>query len=77
MAGDYGRKMSDFGNRCAGHEGGGVVVKLGVNVTNWETGDRVGIKGLSDACGLCEACWRGKDNYCVATTPHGFTHPAA
>ncbi|KAK3720451.1 hypothetical protein LTR37_003864 [Vermiconidia calcicola] len=56
--------MSAFGVRCAGHEGAGVVVKVGNAVKDWKVGDRAGIKPLSDVCHNCEECWNGRDNYC-------------
>ncbi|KAK0108606.1 hypothetical protein ONS95_003402 [Cadophora gregata] len=56
--------MSTFGVKCAGHEGAGVVVKVGSNVRNWKVGDRAGIKPLLDVCGMCECCWEGRENYC-------------
>ncbi|KAI5369353.1 Putative alcohol dehydrogenase, zinc-type, GroES-like superfamily, NAD(P)-binding domain superfamily [Septoria linicola] len=56
--------MSQFGTKCAGHEGAGVVVKLGPNVQGWEVGDRAGIKPLMDVCHNCEHCWNGRENYC-------------
>ncbi|OJD34297.1 alcohol dehydrogenase [Diplodia corticola] len=56
--------MSQFGTRCAGHEGAGVVVALGRDVTTWALGDRAGIKPLWDVCMACEQCWNGKENYC-------------
>lgn len=51
--------MSQFGTRCAGHEGAGVVVKVGNNVQGWNVGDRAGIKPLWDVCHSCEHCWNG------------------
>jgi len=56
--------MSTFGVTCPGHEGAGVVVKVGANVKNWKVGDRGGVKPLWDVCGSCELCWNGKENYC-------------
>lgn len=56
--------MSTFGTRCAGHEGAGVVVKVGKNVTEWKVGDRGGMKPLWDVCHNCEQCWNGRENYC-------------
>ena len=54
-------KMSEFGVKCAGHEGAGVVVKLGAKVSDeWKVGDRVGIKPLLDVCHNCESCWNGR-----------------
>ncbi|KAK5168371.1 uncharacterized protein LTR77_006941 [Saxophila tyrrhenica] len=57
--------MSAFGVRCAGHEGAGVVVKVGKAVKGWNVGDRAGIKPLSDVCHNCEECWNGRENYCA------------
>ncbi|TLD37519.1 alcohol dehydrogenase [Venturia nashicola] len=45
--------MSFFGVRSPGHEGAGVVVKIGANVKNFRVGDRAGIKPLMDTCGAC------------------------
>lgn len=56
--------MSTFGTKCAGHEGAGVVVKIGANVKGWKVGDRGGVKPIWDTCGSCEWCWEGKENYC-------------
>lgn len=57
--------MSTFGIRCAGHEGAGVVVKVGENVRDWKVGDRGGLKPLYDTCGQCEQCYKGEENYCA------------
>ncbi|QIX02350.1 hypothetical protein AMS68_007867 [Peltaster fructicola] len=56
--------MSTFGTKCPGHEGAGVVVKVGSNVKDWKIGDRGGVKPLWDVCHNCEQCWNGKENYC-------------
>jgi D-arabinose 1-dehydrogenase-like Zn-dependent alcohol dehydrogenase len=54
MQGDLGMPpMSTFGVRSPGHEGAGVVVKLGANVKNFKLGDRAGIKPIADTCGSC------------------------
>jgi D-arabinose 1-dehydrogenase-like Zn-dependent alcohol dehydrogenase len=37
-------KMSDLGTRCAGHEGSGVIVKVGDQVKNLKPGMRAGYK---------------------------------
>ncbi|KAE9548418.1 hypothetical protein FO519_008370 [Halicephalobus sp. NKZ332] len=45
----------------AGHEGSGVVVKVGSKVKKFKVGDRVGVKILTRACNKCEFCH--KQNY--------------
>jgi len=56
--------MSTFGTKCAGHEGAGVVVKVGSAVQGWSVGDRGGVKPLWDVCHNCEHCYSGRENYC-------------
>jgi hypothetical protein len=68
-------KMSELGVFSPGHEGAGIVVKLGENVKNWKLGDRAGIKPLMDVCQSCEQCWAGKENYCQAGTHTGLMVP--
>ncbi|KAF2092478.1 alcohol dehydrogenase [Rhizodiscina lignyota] len=57
-------KMEEFGVRSPGHEGAGVVVKLGSNVTGWTIGERAGIKPVWNTCGSCELCFGNKETYC-------------
>jgi alcohol dehydrogenase, propanol-preferring len=57
--------MSSFGVRAPGHEGAGVVVKVGSNVTNFRVGDRAGLKPIWDTCGACDLCWGDQDAYCA------------
>ncbi|GAM91502.1 hypothetical protein ANO11243_095530 [Dothideomycetidae sp. 11243] len=74
MLGDIGLPpMSHFGVRSPGHEGAGVVVALGANVTNWSLGDRAGVKPLSDVCHSCDLCWGGRENYCAKGVHTGLT----
>jgi propanol-preferring alcohol dehydrogenase len=47
-----------------GHEGVGVVVKLGEGASSDLLHRRVGIKWLYSACGKCAACKKGKVNNC-------------
>lgn len=58
-------KMSDCGVRSPGHEGAGVVVKVGSNVKNVKVGDRGGVKPIWSTCGSCQMCWDHKTEvYC-------------
>ena len=69
-------KMSEYGVRCAGHEGAGVVVKVGIKCQDlWKVGDRVGIKPFLDVCHNCEQCWNGRENYCVKPNYTGLMSP--
>ncbi|KAM3065208.1 hypothetical protein ACMFMG_010400 [Clarireedia jacksonii] len=56
--------MSSFSVQCPGHEGAGIVVKVGANVNGWKVGDRAGVKPIWDVCYNCESCWEGRENYC-------------
>jgi alcohol dehydrogenase, propanol-preferring len=40
------KQMQDYGVYSPGHEGAGVVVKVGSNVTGWKVGDRGGVKPM-------------------------------
>ncbi|KIW81521.1 hypothetical protein Z517_04546 [Fonsecaea pedrosoi CBS 271.37] len=62
--GDLGPPMSAFGVRSPGHEGAGVVVKVGSNVKNWKVGDRAGMKPRWSVCGDCDLCLDDKEAYC-------------
>ncbi len=57
-------KMSEFGTKCAGHEGAGVIVKVGEKVTQFKVGQRAGHKPIQDVCHACEYCKAGKETYC-------------
>ncbi|KAL3768630.1 hypothetical protein ACHAW5_004325 [Stephanodiscus triporus] len=50
----------------AGHEGTGVVSKVGTRVTDLKVGDAVGIGWIRNSCKQCDACLGGKDNLCGA-----------
>ena len=45
-----------------GHEGAGIVEKVGFGVTEFQPGDRVGITFAS--CGVCPCCKKGKPYVC-------------
>ncbi|CAG8162066.1 unnamed protein product [Penicillium salamii] len=73
MQGDLGLPpMSTFGVRSPGHEGAGVVVKLGSNVKNFQLGDRAGIKPIMNTCGSCVHCWDDKETYCKGAIHAGL-----
>ncbi|GAA3704566.1 NDMA-dependent alcohol dehydrogenase [Gordonia hankookensis] len=46
-----------------GHEGAGVVTKVGPGVTRLKEGDHV-VTAFIPACGVCEPCSRGDQNFC-------------
>ncbi|GAB92541.1 putative zinc-containing alcohol dehydrogenase, partial [Gordonia rhizosphera NBRC 16068] len=46
-----------------GHEGAGVVTKVGPGVTSLKEGDHV-VTAFIPACGVCEPCSRGDQNFC-------------
>ncbi|MUL49392.1 NDMA-dependent alcohol dehydrogenase [Mycobacterium sp. CBMA293] len=46
-----------------GHEGAGIVRKVGVGVTGFEVGDHV-LTSFIPACGKCRWCAEGKQNLC-------------
>ncbi|CAE8707302.1 unnamed protein product [Polarella glacialis] len=55
-----------------GHEGAGVVVKLGEGVTTLKIGDRVGHAWLHDSCGGCDYCLSGWETVCGDQHQTGF-----
>jgi hypothetical protein len=68
--------MNQFNVRSAGHEGAGVVVKVGRDVKNWKVGDRGGVKPVWDVCGECDLCWDGMhETYCPKAVLSGLAVP--
>lgn len=57
--------MSDVGVKCAGHEGAGVIVKVGENVKELAVGQRAGYKPIQNVCHQCLYCKSGRDQYCL------------
>ncbi|CAL9735424.1 alcohol dehydrogenase 2 [Monosporozyma servazzii] len=57
-----------------GHEGAGVVVAKGENVTNFKVGDLAGIKWLNGSCMSCELCESGHESNCEHADLSGYTH---
>ncbi|SCD68021.1 alcohol dehydrogenase, propanol-preferring [Streptomyces sp. TverLS-915] len=64
-----------------GHEGAGVVDKLGEGVRNVAVGESVAVYGPW-GCGRCSKCQQGKENYCLEAArlgiyPPGLGNPGA
>ncbi|MEV1128328.1 NAD(P)-dependent alcohol dehydrogenase [Agromyces sp. NPDC049794] len=57
-----------------GHEGVGVVDKLGEGVTGLELGESVAVYG-PQGCGRCYQCAQGKENYCPRAAELGIAPP--
>lgn len=55
-----------------GHEGAGIVAKLGPGVTTLQVGDRVGHAWLHDSCGGCDYCLSGWETVCGKQNQTGF-----
>ncbi len=55
-----------------GHEGVGVVERLGERVTGVAVGDRVAIPWLGYACGRCEYCVDGRETLCESQVNTGY-----
>lgn len=53
-----------------GHEGAGVVERVGAAVTKVVPGDKVGM--TFDSCGRCRSCQQGKPSYCHQFFEHNF-----
>jgi alcohol dehydrogenase, propanol-preferring len=56
-----------------GHEGAGVVVAKGDQVTDWEIGDHAGIKWINSACGRCAFCRNATEQLCPNAGLSGYT----
>lgn len=72
-----GTVMKRRGVRSPGHEGVGVVVQVGSNVTDWKVGDRVGIKPIFNVCRKCEPCLSGREMHCEKVVPTGLAVPGS
>jgi propanol-preferring alcohol dehydrogenase len=57
-----------------GHEGAGVVDKLGEGVRGVKVGDSVAVYGPW-GCGRCYMCAQGKENYCENAAAEGIAPP--
>jgi alcohol dehydrogenase, propanol-preferring len=56
-----------------GHEIVGVVVERGPGVTQFETGERIGVPWLGATCGICPYCDGGRENLCDTPIFTGYT----
>jgi len=54
-----------------GHEGAGIIEKVGARVTKVKPGDHVALSWMS--CGECTSCKAGKDPYCMNFLPLNFS----
>ncbi|MEV5044718.1 zinc-dependent alcohol dehydrogenase [Streptomyces griseoincarnatus] len=55
-----------------GHEGVGLVERLGDGVTHLAVGDRVAVPWLGKACGRCEHCRSGWETLCESQVNTGY-----
>ena len=56
-----------------GHEGIGIIEKLGAEVTNRTVGERVSIAWLGSACGECRFCVDGRETLCEKQDNSGYS----
>ncbi len=56
-----------------GHEGVGLVTKLGFGVSEVAVGDRVAMPWLGYACGNCDYCVSGRETLCLEQKMTGYT----
>lgn len=56
-----------------GHEGVGIIEKLGAGVTSRAVGERVAIAWLGYACGECQYCIDGRETLCEAQHNSGYS----
>jgi alcohol dehydrogenase, propanol-preferring len=56
-----------------GHEGVGIVVELGPDVTEVAPGDRVAVPWLGYACGTCDYCVSGWETLCLEQKNMGYS----
>ncbi len=60
--------------RVPGHEIVGVIDAIGNDVTEWKTGQRVGVGWHGGHCGHCEFCRRGDFVYCQFAQVPGISY---
>lgn len=59
--------------RTPGHEGVGIVEKLGAGAHDHAIGDRVSIAWLGRACGTCRYCLDGRETLCQVQLNSGYS----
>ncbi|TMS00262.1 alcohol dehydrogenase AdhP [Nonomuraea basaltis] len=55
-----------------GHEGVGIIEKIGSAVTGRKVGERVALPWLGHACGTCEYCVSGRETLCESQQNTGY-----
>jgi D-arabinose 1-dehydrogenase-like Zn-dependent alcohol dehydrogenase len=60
--------------RVPGHEIAGLIDKVGSKVTEWKTGQRVGLGWHGYHCGHCDFCRRGDFVYCQFAQVPGISY---
>jgi propanol-preferring alcohol dehydrogenase len=58
--------------RVLGHEGVGIVERIGEGVTGLSLGDRIGSPWIGYTCGTCYQCLRGWESLCEQQRHNGF-----
>lgn len=58
-----------------GHEIVGTVEAVGEGVTEFKSGDMVGVPWLASTCGICGYCRAGDENLCDSPEFTGYTRP--
>lgn len=69
-------KNGDFGDKTGvilGHEGIGIVKKIGPGVTALKVGDRASVAWFYKGCGHCEYCTTGNETLCRQVVNAGYT----
>ncbi|AEX52723.1 alcohol dehydrogenase AdhP [Rahnella aquatilis] len=69
-------KNGDFGDKTGvilGHEGIGIVKKIGPGVTALKVGDRASVAWFYKGCGHCEYCTTGNETLCRQVINAGYT----
>jgi len=56
-----------------GHEGVGIITKVGPGVTTHTVGDRVAVPWLGHACGTCDYCVSGWETLCESQINTGYS----